>query len=523
MKIRFYISLMVVALLGGLSINADATRVLVHLSEPVTAAELAQLGTQGRVIRDLHPLPWLVLEMPNTRRVLRTTAQEATKNWAYQPDVRGYFATTLSTQTAPNDPRYAEQWHLTEIGIPKMWEMTQGEGAIIALLDSGVDPDHPDLSANILFDQGYDFGDEDDKPYDENGHGTAMAGLMVAACHNHKGGCGVAPAAKIIPYKINQQGEEGFFESDLAAAILAAADSPAKILSLSLALTKSSQIVQDALIYAKAQDKLVVAAAGYKGSGVAYPAYLPWVIGVGAFDKEGQRLPSSNYGEGLSLSAPGVDLLTTLPGTGYADWYDGTSAAAALVSGVLALMTALEASATAPELIVTLLASCQEVDTPGFDSQYGFGHLKVPLSPIYSSTEPSLKFTPQKAHVFRAGDTLQLSLSLGGVSGRYADLYLRLNLPNDTIGARKNLFKVWKSNDSHEKISYNYTLVSPYFLTHDMILPLFGTPTALLGAGIIDSHLLEGAYELLALLTFADNNSTVQTRKIVWITTTAKE
>jgi len=148
-----------------------------------------------------------------------------------------------------------------------------------------------------------------------------MAGLIVATCHNEKGGCGVAPAAKIIPYKINQHSESRFLASDLAAAILAAADSPAKIVLLSLVLDNYSQIVQDALFYAKAQDKIVVAAAGNTGGTVAYPASEPWVIGVGAFDKSGQRLRESNYGEGLSLNAPGVDLITTLPGTGYTDLY----------------------------------------------------------------------------------------------------------------------------------------------------------------------------------------------------------
>jgi subtilisin family serine protease len=372
----------IVFLFSSLSINSYAARVIVQLSKPITAVELAQLNTQARIIRHLHPLDWLVLEIPNTRRVLRTSKEGDTKEWPYQLDRQGYFASNPTTLPIPNDPRYTEQWHLTQIGIFNLWKMTQGEGSIIALLDTGVDPDHPDLSANILFDQGYDFGDEDEKPYDENGHGTAMAGLMVAQCYNDEGGCGVAPAAKVIPYKINQQNQDGFFESNLAAAILAAADSQAKIISLSLALTNYSQIVQDALDFAKTKDKIVVAAAGHKGNAVAYPASESWVIGVGAFDKEGQRLPSSNYGDGLSVSAPGIDLLTTLLGTGYADWYDGTSGAAALVSGVLALMTALEPNATAPQLTVTLLASCQDIDPPGFDSQQGFGHLNVPTEPI---------------------------------------------------------------------------------------------------------------------------------------------
>ena len=492
-----------------------AARVLVHLAEPINAIELAQLSTQGQIVHDLRPLPWLVLEISNTRLGLRTLVNGVSKKWSTQPDIQGHFATTRTMHTVPNDPRYTEQWHLTEIGVPSLWETTQGEGVIIALLDSGVDPDHPDLYNNVLFEQGYDFGDRDEKPYDANGHGTAMAGLMVAACNNQEGGCGVAPSAKVIPYKINHQGENNFYSADLAVAILAAVGSDAKIISMSLVLDEYAPWVEQALEYAKMKEKILVAAAGQKvGDTVAFPAYLPWVIGVGAYDRKGQRLRGSHYGNGLSLSAPGVDLLTTLPGTGYADWYDGTSAAAALVSGVLALMAAQQPNATAPELAITLLASCQDVDMPGFDSEYGFGHLRVPQSLVSTGNEPVLKFAPATAEVFYPGEILQLDLFLNNVVGISADLYLRLNLPLDNQGERSNQFKIWNSSDSIEKIPYNYYLESPYLLNQDFILPLYGTPTALLGVGNLP--VLEGAYELLALLSFGDN-LLMQARKMVWV------
>ncbi|MEK8019739.1 MAG: S8 family serine peptidase [Candidatus Parabeggiatoa sp.] len=515
----------IIALFSILSVSTYAERVLVHLPGPISVAEIAQLNTQAHIIRDLRPLPWLVVGWVErsethlkTRRALQTNIANITKSWSLYPDVQGHFALAQATSTTPNDPRYTEQWHLTEIGVPTLWEKTQGEGVIIALIDSGVDPRHPDLSANILFDQGYDFGDEDDKPYDESwtGHGTAMAGLIVATCHNQKGGCGVAPAAKIIPYKINQHSESRFLASDLAAAILAAADSPAKILLLSLVLDNYSQIVQDALFYAKAQDKIVVAAAGNTGGPVAYPASEPWVIGVGAFDKSGQRLRDSNYGEGLSLNAPGVDLITTLPGTGYTDLYRGTSPAAALVSGVLALMIAQQPDATVPAVTVTLLASSEDVETTGFDNQSGFGHLKI-ANLLTTDNEPSLTFTPTRAEVLRPSETLQLNLSLNQLTGRMADLYLRLNLPSESPEKQRvSFFKIWNSHDSIEKIAYNFPLASPYLLTNDLFLPLYGT-RALLGPGLIDSAMLEGVYELSARLTFADN-SIVQARKLIWVT-----
>ncbi|MDM8568129.1 S8 family serine peptidase [Thiotrichales bacterium HSG1] len=458
---------------------------------------------RDNIIWDLRPIPWLVLEIPNTRRDFFA------ENIDWQVDGQGHFASDLSV---PNDPDYKKQWHLEEIGVSKLWQQTQqGSGVTIALLDSGVDPDHPDLKGNILFEQGYDFGDQDDKPYDANGHGTAMAGLMVATCNNKIGGCGVAPKAKLIPYKINKSGDNNFFESDLAAAIKTAADSSAQILSLSLVLdSKYSQIIQDALLYAKSKNKIIVAAAGNSGSEVAYPANIPWIIGVGAIDKNGQRLHSSNYGDGLSLLAPGTKLLTTLPGTGYTDLYNGTSAAAALVSGVLASMYSPLELFQPIELAVDLLTNCNDVDVPGFDEESGFGHLRA----TKTFENNSFKFSSTSAKVLFPEDIFNLDLTLKNLIGKNANLYLRVSFP--TVNKRLNLYKIWNSGDNNKKIAYNALLAVPYPMSTDLVLPLYGTTMALLENGIISSEMNEGFYELSASLEFIDEPP-LKARKVVYL------
>lgn len=518
MKFQVGISLVISILLIGLPTSGRAARCLVHL--PELTEFTVDKSEQIQVIRYLSPLPWVVVEISagNDTQIFQLLERIRHKGQIY-PDVVGHFATDDS-MTLPDDEHYNEQWWLSQINVPEMWESTQGEEVTIALLDSGVDPNHPDLTQNILFDQGYDFGDNDAQAYDENGHGTAMAGLMVAQCYNQQGICGISPAAKIIPYKINQHGSGQFFASNLAAAILAAADdSSVKIISLSLVLEEAVQVVKDTLLYAKAQGKIVVAAVGNRGrQPVDYPAKLPWVIGVGAVDANGNRLPSSNYGDGLLISAPGKNLLSTLIGGGYADWFDGSSAATALVSGVLALIVAQQPHATVEEWVVTLLAASQDVEPPGFDSQHGFGVVRVPQPAIFfnQQPEPNLQLVPMTAKVFHYGEQLKLTLNINQVIGRTGDLYLRINFPSNTE-KRYTLFKEWNSGDNIEPIPYNQTLISPYWFKSDLLLPLYGTSTALLGMGIIHDSLAEGAYELLAILKLSDNLS-ISARKIVWIT-----
>jgi len=485
----------------------EAARYFIANAPPLKLSAIAQLKSQSSYYRDLTPLPWIIVDI-NTR------TQKTIIGGRLQPDSMGYFA---ATGFEPNEPGYSEQWYLSSMQVIELWQQTQGEGVVIALLDTGVDPDHPDLANNILFASGYDFGDADAEAYDQHGHGTAMAGLMVAECGNQQGICGVAPAAKIIPYKINRQGQGAFLATDLAQAILAAADSRAQIISLSLYLVNESPVVQAALDYALAQGKMIVAAAGNQGEAVAYPAYLPWVIGVGALDKQQQRLRSSNYGNGLTLMAPGTDLLSTLPGGSYSTGYEETSAAAALVAGVLALVTAQQPTATAAEHVVKLVAASEDLNLPGFDETTGFGQVKAPLNAAFQESQPRLILQPAHAQALKPGDEFKLDLLFHQVGGLAVDLYLSINSPTLNENRRQHSYKIWSQPDSDERIAYNEPLASPYLLTSDFRLPLYGDANALLGIGKMPSEMVVGIYEMLALLTIA-NEQHVWTRKIIGIT-----
>ncbi|WP_353571425.1 S8 family serine peptidase [Candidatus Albibeggiatoa sp. nov. BB20] len=493
-----------------ISHNLYAEKILHPASEPLPS------DWQQYVIQDLSPLDWLVLELPKTE--LNTTRQ---RTHLYK-DVQGHFA--AEAVITPNDTYYPEQWHLDAMGVPQMWQITQGEGVTIAMLDSGIDPNQPDLTENILFDQGYDFGDDDALPYDTLGHGTQMAGLMVASCDNQIGVCGIAPKAKLIPYKLNTQDADGFglssFSSaDLAAAILAATATDANIISMSLVLNESVPWVEQALQYAKSLGKILVAATGNEGNNqVGFPANLPWVLGVGAHDKNNEPLFKSNYGDGLDLLAPGVDLWTTQAGQQYTNFTVGTSAATAVTAGLLALLKAEQPKTIAPEILASLLNAILDITELGYDLKTGFGKAQLPIVTTITQTDetPKISYEPKSANVYHYYDNFVVYLASSQLQGYSGNVFFRFNFPITAQGQRTHLSSVWQRPNSVISTSDNVNTLSLDEFKQELNLFLFGGQDALFGDGLISTQLVEGAYELLTYVAL-DAKQLITTRKIMWL------
>jgi len=457
------------------------------------------------IIQDLSPLPWIVIKLPQTRKL--------PKSWQLYQDVTGYFANdtifTANNVTFPN----TKHWHLDKIGAIDFWQKTQGEGMTIALIDSGVDFNHPALQTNLLPELGYDFGDDDAQAIDQLGHGTAMAGLMVANCDNVGDVCGVAPKAKLIPYKINSQNQGQFTSSKLASAILAAADSQADIISLSLTLSEEAVWVKDAINYALSKGKIVVAAAGNEGnSKVAFPANLSNVIAVGAINQHGGLLQNSNYGHALSLTTFGENLWSTtwneVFGSDYSDFYTGTSPATALVTASLALLKA-NTQKQSLDLITYLLNLSKDVDLFGFDEKYGFGQLNL----ITQESSSNLYLSDTK-YVYHVGETIDLTLYFSNLVGDQGNLFLMLNFPQHT--QRYSLFKIWNQPDSTTATPYNKFIQSPFFFTEDMSLPILGHSQAVLGEGHINQNFTSGFYEVFAQLDLTQK-VIAKARRIIYL------
>jgi thermitase len=260
----------------------------------------------------------------------------------------------------PNDPYYPDQWALTHVGATCAWERTIGSAEVtVAVVDSGVDMQHPDL-VERLRDDGRDFVDGDDDPSDENGHGTNVAGIIAATIDNGEGGVGMAPGVKILPVRVMNARGAGSDRS-IARGIRFAADKGAQVINLSLGATLTidadtvSEQVTSAIRYAQDKGALVIVAAGndFLPLENAIVGENPDVLVVAATDQNDVKADFSNSGPWIGITAPGVHILSTMPTydvyltsdvpreerfqNNY-DYMTGTSQATPLVSGLAALL-----------------------------------------------------------------------------------------------------------------------------------------------------------------------------------------
>lgn len=281
----------------------------------------------------------------------------------------------------PNDPLFRDQWALTATRVPKAWDRTTG-GVLVAVLDSGVDPEHPDLIGKVR--AGGDFVDGDADPSDEQGHGTAVAGVVAARSNDRTGLAGASWGATILAERVLDHDGVG---SACAAAVgmVDAADAGAKVLNLSLGgpgLDRCPSVYTYAVDYAADKGAAVVAATGNDATAednpTNYPAACDGVIAVGASDRSGRRAFFSSYGPHVDLVAPGQDVLVVhREGAGDYGWAlgSGTSFAAPLVAGVAALVLARTPGLSPAQLEQRLVTTAKDLGKKGRDDGTGAGLL----------------------------------------------------------------------------------------------------------------------------------------------------
>lgn len=320
--------------------------------------------------------------------VLQSLSKDSTVEYA-QPNY------TYTAIQIPNDPSYNAQWGLPRIKANLAWDISWGNDSItIAVVDTGVDANHPDLSANLVY--GYNAITNTSNTDDDQGHGTHVAGIASGIINNNRGIAGVSGKSKIMPIKALSSTGSGY-TSDIGEGIMWAADRGAKVINLSLGGPYYDQYLQDSVNYAYNKGALIIAAAGNSNtSAPSYPAALNNVVAISAVDQSNSRASFSNYGSYIDLAAPGVSIYSTTYDGGYG-YKSGTSMAAPFVAGAAALIWSLDNNKSAGEIETILKSTAYDLGYLGRDDAFGYG-----LIDVYNAIkviEPSPGQTPSPSPV----------------------------------------------------------------------------------------------------------------------------
>jgi len=280
---------------------------------------------------------------------------------------------TIQGHSISAEGEYANSWGVNHINADVVHQtLNSGVGIKIAVIDTGVDFTHDDLSAN--YQGGINIRNNDNSPMDDNGHGTHVSGILAAVANNG-GIIGTAPGSGIYGVKVLSSSGSGTY-SDVISGIKWSADNNMDIASLSLG-GPASQALCDAVSSAFSKGVLVIAAAGNdgkrpgKGDNVGYPANCADAIAVAATNQDDTRASFSSTGPQVEISAPGVGIYSTYLGNTYKT-FSGTSMATPHVSGVAALVFA-SGDYTNQDVRTILQQTANDLGSSGRDSKYGFG------------------------------------------------------------------------------------------------------------------------------------------------------
>ncbi|HEX3072139.1 MAG TPA: S8 family serine peptidase [Ignavibacteriales bacterium] len=308
------------------------------------------------------------------------------------------------TSVTPNDGFYNSQWGLIKINTPATWDINTGNiNLVIGVLDSGIPTQdntlsHPDLSNTNRIIQGNDYPNETDGVIDLNGHGTHVAGIISAESNNTTGITGINWNSKMyISQAFNRDGGGtiwSFYQG-----VTNAVDNGARVINFSGGAMSSSNTIEQAIVYARDHNCLIVAAAGnYKETNpnkivewpAAYSNTYDNVIAVSATNSDDIIADFSSQGPEVTVSAPGVNILSTMPNYtvrlndpnygGYSHYYDymsGTSMAAPIVTGLASLIFSRYPSLTPAQVREIIKQSADDLGTAGFDNLYGYGRINA--------------------------------------------------------------------------------------------------------------------------------------------------
>ena len=415
------------------------TEVLVRFRPGVSASSIAQTlaaeSAQAQSNPSLAKLGYTLLTVPNGRVV--ATLQALSKDPTVERATPNYLLTVADT--IPTDPDWSAQYGPAHIQGPPVWDILTGTtSVVIAIIDTGVDLGHPDLSAKIWHNpgemgldgssndkrtngldddgngytddwQGWDFTSSvigDNNPQDVHGHGTHVAGIAGAATNNGVGIAGMNWNAPLLAVRVLNNTGNGT-DGQVAAGIVYATDAGAKVINLSLGALSTDALhygtaLEDAVNYAYNHGVLVVAAAGNYGSqGVIYPAKFEHALAVAATNKDDLHPSYSGYGPEVDVAAPGGNNTgadgiwsTYYNGSHTYTLLSGTSMATPHVSAVAALLASLPQFDTPDKLRVALESTALDLGAPGWDQFYGYGLIQAYDAALFDAENVTPTPTP---------------------------------------------------------------------------------------------------------------------------------
>tara|TARA_Y100001936_G_scaffold73335_1_gene72192 strand:- start:803 stop:3226 length:2424 start_codon:yes stop_codon:yes gene_type:complete len=312
------------------------------------------------------------------------------------------FNYKMNAFLVPNDSYYQDQWALNNtgqavsyngglVGTPgcdvdaeRAWDVTTGnENIIIAILDTGIDLDHPDLQSGLI--GGYDFVNNDSNANDGNMHGTACASIAAGRSNNGIGVAGVCWDCSLMPVKVLSDQGYGDF-TDIINGVVWASDNGAHVISMSLGGGGYQSGFDNAVTYAHDNGTIVIAASGNDNGSISYPAAYEDCVSVGAMSPcnerkspsscDGESFWGSNYGNGLDFVAPGVRIHSATLG-GYTSTFNGTSSACPHAAGVAGLIYSMAPGLSPDDVRSAMQASSVDIGSNGYDTQTGWGRINA--------------------------------------------------------------------------------------------------------------------------------------------------
>lgn len=348
----------------ALSSSGESDRVIVEITDKVGNKEIESI-----VVDEVQPKSFF--------RIADSSKDEVK---VIQPD---YIRTIGMVQTAD----YSKSWGAMRVGTDWMKSQfaTNGEEVIVAVIDTGVDYTHSFLKERMI--AGYDFVNNDSDPMDEHVHGTHIAGIIAES---------TTANVKIMPIRGLDENGNGY-DSNIVKGIHYAVDNGASIVNMSFQGKEYSEHLAEAIDYALTNNVLVVVASGNKSDDTAnyYPASEKKVLVVSATDQSDKIASFSNTGGSIDVSAPGVGILSSVPGEKYAALH-GTSMAAPYVSGVAAMLLVDDPTRSIEEIEKVLKTYVDDKGAVNWDPIFGEGILNVSnygqhslITSAYSSTNYS--------------------------------------------------------------------------------------------------------------------------------------